>query len=811
MHYIDDFLAAWRGLRNAPAFLALTSLVLALGLGATIFTYGVINTLLLKPPPLPEANRVYAIAAAEPGRKEHYETIAYVDFLELKQQQRTFEDLAAHFSGTAIIAGDDVPERYTGGTVTWNFMRVLGVKPFLGRDFTAADDTPTAEPVVILGYDLWRERFKGNPAVIGRSVRVNAVTSTIIGVMPPKFSYPDAEELWVPMARDVAKERRGDQSWESAVGVTGVGRLAAGVTAEQASADMAGVAARLAKLYPRTNSGLTTHVMPASEALIGSMKTVMYGMFAAVWLVLLTACANVASLIFVRANFRAYEASMRMALGAPRSRLIAQMLAEALIISLIGVAGGLVIAAIALHLMEVGIHQSLLEKMPAWWVFNIDLRVAAFAGAVALLAALLSGTVPALRASRPNVMRVLRDGGRTGTGLRLSKFTTAMVIVELALSASLLTGAGLMTRASVLSLQQDYGADVHGFMSGRVGLPLAKYPVEEQARFFNRIVKELRAKPGVLAATAATSMPGIGTDEWRFSLNGETYENRADYPFTQIVTVTPGFFDAFRRPILHGRDFNEHDRSDTTAVALVNQMFARKFSPGESPIGKHLTSPDDPSLPPLTIIGVVSNINHNDSWLDGDFPPTLYRPVSQKPWRFMTVAIRTQGDPHLYGDLIREVTQELDPDLAPYWIKTLAEYQEQKRAVLRVLSHVFSAFAVIAIILSAVGIYGVLAFATGQRNREIGVRRALGAHDRQILGAVMRSAGFQLICGLALGSIVAPIMARALRGGLQGLSPDDPVIYTIVFMLLVCASLMASWIPARRALDVQPATVLRRE
>jgi hypothetical protein len=313
------------------------------------------------------------------------------------------------------------------------------------------------------------------------------------------------------------------------------------------------------------------------------------------------------------------------------------------------------------------------------------------------------------------------------------------------------------------------------------------------------------------AAAAATSMPGTGADDWRFSLDGQAFENRADYPLTQIVTVTPGFFDAFNRPLVHGRDFNRHDTSTSTPVVLVNKAFVKKFSPDETPIGRKLTSPDDPTLPPLTIVGVVPDINHNDSWLDGDFPPTMYRPVSQKPWRFMTVAIRVKGDPHMYGDLIRQVTQDLDPDLAPYWIKTLADFQQQKRAVLRVLSHVFTAFAIIAIILSAVGIYGVLTFATGQRNREIGVRRALGAHDRQILGAVMRSAAFQLICGLALGTIVAPIMARALRGGLQGLSPDDPVIYTIVFMLLVCASLLASWIPARRALKVQPATVLRRE
>lgn len=811
MHYLDDFLAAWRGLRNAPAFLALASMVLALGLGATIFTYGVIHTTMLKPPPLPGGDRLYSVLASEPDRKEMHESIPYVDFVEMKQYQRTFEDLAAYFSGTVIIAGDDVPGRYTGGFVTANFMRVLGVKPILGRDFTPADDGNTADPVVLLGYDVWRERFKRDPAVIGRTVRVNALTSTIVGVMPPHFSFPATEQLWVPMARHVVSERRGDQTYESAIGVSAIGRLAPGVTPKQASADMAGIAERLAKLYPRTNAGVTTNVLPASEGFIGSGKSVLYGMFAAVWLVLLTACANVASLIFVRANFRVHEASMRMALGAPRSRLVAQMLAESLIVSLLGVAGGIVIATIGLHLMEVAMQSVVEMNVPLWWRFGLDWRVAAFAGATALFTALVSGFVPALRASRPNVMRILRDGGRTGTGLRLSKFTTAMVIVELALSASLLTGAGLMTRASVLSLQQDYGADVREFMSGRVGLPLAKYPLPEQARFFDELVKELRAKPGVLAATVATSMPGTGTDEWRFGIEGTAYEDRSDYPLTQVVSATQGFFDAFRRPILAGRDFNQKDSIGTPDVALVNEAFVKKFFPHASPLGHRVSSPDDPASKPLTIVGVVSNINHDDSWLEGEFPPTLYRSVSQKPWRFMTVAIRVRGDPHMYGDLIREVTQQIDADLAPYWIKTLAEYQEQKRAVKRVLSHVFSAFAVIAIILAAVGIYGVLTFATGQRNREIGVRRALGAHDRQILGTVMRSAAFQLICGLALGCIVAPLLARGLRGGLQGLSPDDPLIYTIVFMLLVCASLLASWIPAVRALKVQPASVLRRE
>ena len=812
MFLVDDFLAAWRGLRNSAAFLALASAVLALGLGATIFTYGVINTTLLKPPPFPGGDRLYAVLGAEPARKTDHSALSYPDYLELKQQQHTFEDLAAVYDGTIIISGDAQPARYDGAMITWNLMRVLRMKPFLGRDFTEADDLPTAEPVVLLSYELWRTRFKQDPNAIGRTVRVNARTSTIVGVMPARFAYPSNEMLWVPMARDATKERRGDQSFETSVGVSAVGRLARDATPEQASADMAGIAARIATQFPRTNAGVTTKVLPVAASLVGKANSsIMYAMFAAVWLVLLIACANVASLIFVRANFRVYEASMRVAMGARRPRLVVQMLGESIIVSLIGVAGGLVLAAIGLHLMEVGMRS--LDEMgtPLWWRFSIDLRVAAFAGGAALLAAVLSGIVPALRASRPDVMRILRDGGRTGTGMRLSKFTTAMVIVEIALSASLLTGAGLMTRASVVSLQQDYGADVSGFMSARIGLPLAKYPVEAQSQFFDQIVTDLRKKPGVLAAVAATSMPGTGAEEWRFAIEGQEYASRADYPVAEGVTVTPGLFDAFRRPLLQGRDFNSDDRAGAPEVAIANEAFVRKFFPDQNPIGQRLRSADDVNPTVLTIIGVAPNINHDDTWEKGGFPPTIYRPVSQLPWRFMTVAIRVQGQPHDYGNVLVAAAQHLDPDQAPYWIKTLSEFQAQKRGALRLLSHVFSVFAVIAIILAAVGIYGVLAFATGQRNREIGVRRALGAHDQQILGAVMSSALFQLVAGLGLGALAAPIMGRALSSGLQGLSPDDPVIYALVFMVLFAASLLASWIPARRALKVPPATALRCE
>lgn len=810
MSLIEDFRQAWCGLRNAPAFLALAGTVLALGLGATIFMYTMINTTMQKPPPFPEAERLYAVTGAEPARNEYSDGVAYLDFLELRAQQRTFEDLAGWYSGTMVVSGRDMPERYSGGFVTWNLLRVLRVQPLLGRDFTESDAAPNAAPVAILGYDLWRTRFNRDPNVLGQVVRVNSRPTTIIGVAPEGFTYPNNESLWIPQVRDHMNERRGDPN---AIDISVIGRLKDGVTPLQAADDLAAIAARLAKEHPQTNAGTTTHLQPIASATLGREgRSLLYTLFGAVWLVLLIACANVASLIFVRANFRVYEASMRVALGATRARLMVQMLAESIIVSLVGLLAGLALAALGAYALERAL-QDMVNAPPAWWRFTIDGRVVLFAAGAALLSGLLAGIMPAIRASRPDVMRILRDGGRTGTGLRLSKFTAAMVIVEVALSAALLTGAALMTRTGFQSLQRDYGADVRGFMSARIGLPESTYAPQQQARFFERIVAELAAQPGVLAATAANVMPGAGVGHVRFAIDGRVYENRTDYPRAHMVTILPGFFDTFGRPLLAGRDLNSADRADAPDVVIVNDAFARKHFPAGTALGQRIRiSPDEDAAEWATIVGIAANINHDVGWDEGgEFTPTFYRPLTQAPWRFMTVAIKTQGDPHAYANLLRETTRRLDPDLAIYWPLTLEEFQAQNRAPLRLLAQVFGIFAGIAIVLAAVGIYGVLSFATGQRNREIGVRRALGARDRQILTTVMRSALVQLVVGLGLGLVLAPLMARGLGDSLLGMSPDDPAVYASVFSLIIVAALLASWLPAARALRVQPAVALRHE
>ncbi|HKZ73611.1 MAG TPA: ABC transporter permease, partial [Steroidobacteraceae bacterium] len=775
MYLIDDLRQAWRGLAHVPGFLTVAGGVLALGLGATIFMYATVNTTMLKPPPFDAAHRLVGVFGAEPARDDFDRDVPYLDYLELRDQQRTLDDLMGYYSGTMILSGDGMPERYNGGFVTANFFDVLRIKPILGRTFRPGDAAPNAEPVVVLEHDLWRTRFNRDPDVIGRTVRVNSRPTTVIGVAPEGFVYPSTASLWIPIVRDPVTEQRGA---EDAIGVVLVGRLKPGLTPTQAGDDLASIMTRIAKQYPTTNKGITANVVTMGDLNVGTTgANLIYTMFAAVWLVLLIACANVASLIFVRANSRVYEASMRVALGARRPRLVFQMLAESVIIAFVGLLGALVLAAVALHLMEQSLH-SMINGPPRWWKFNIDAKVTAFGAGAALFAALLAGIVPAMRASRPDVMRILRDGGRTGTGLRLSKFTATMVVIEVALSVALLTGAGLMMRSSLVALQQDIGADVSRFMSGRIGLPEATYPEEAQGRFFERIVSDLESEPGVIDAAAATSMPGTGAYDMLYAVDGKSYATRGDYPEADHVVVSTGFFEAFDLPLRQGRDFHSGDRLDTAGVAVVNEEFVRLSYGDSSALGRRIQILDDQSTPTwLTIVGVAPNVLHDDTWEDGGyFPPVIYQPVAQQPRRFMTVAVRADGELHGYGTVIREAARRLDGDLAAYFVETLPELQAQNRAGLILLSQIFAAFADIAAVLAATGIYGVLSFATGQRTREIGVRRALGARDRQILRAVMRSAATQLAVGLVLGIVFAPMIGRALGDGLQGLPPDDPVV-----------------------------------
>ena len=811
MHIIEDLRQAWRGLLYSPGFLFLSSGVLALGLATTIFMYGVFYTMLEKPPPYPQAEQLVLIRNSEPARDISQENIETADYDEYVAAQSTLQSMVATYSGTMTLSGRGLPERVSGTFTTVGLFATLRVAPTLGRDFMPADHELGASPVVIISHDLWKTRFVSDPAVLGKSLKVNGELTTIVGVMPQGFQFPtNQEQAWKPLQRDPAKERRGDPN---ANDVEILGRLRDDVSMEQAQAQFAAIAKRLEKRYPQFDAGKVPVVDYFTRAYTGPQGVqIVTLLFYVVWGVLGIACANVASLIFVRANHRAYESSMRAALGASRARLVSLTLAESAIVAGLAVMIGLAVAAVGFDAIQRAMI-AMFNGVPIWWTFGIDWHVALFAAGTALLAGCLAGVWPAWRASQPDIMRILRDGGRTGTGMRLSKFNSAMVVIEVALAIVLLSGAGVATRTVLTTLIRDYGVSAEGIMTGRVMLLESNYDIAARANFFLRAASELQVQPGVLAATATTIMPGTGAFHSNVAIDGRSYADRSNFPQVQPVAIIPGFFSALGTNIKSGRDFSSSDRTDTLKVAIVNQAFAEQQFGDDEPIGKRIKlNPEDKESAWLTIIGIAPNINHDDAWDKFDaFPAVVYKSLAQLPERFVTLAVKVKGDPHRYAGVLRQTISRLDSDLPVYFLGTLMERQDVPRAGMKMITILFVIFAAIAIALAAVGLYGVLAFATNRRTREIGIRRSLGARDGQVLTSVLRGAAIQVGIGLALGALLAPLLVTALPTFITNGSPHQIWVYAVVLALVATIAVLASWIPARRALRVQPAVALRYE
>lgn len=810
MSWLDDLAQSWRSLRGSPGFVALAASVLGLGLGATIYMFGVVRGVMYEQPAYPEADRILQVYRTDPARNIKDDAYTWEDYVDFSAAQGTFGSFGGYYTGTVTLSGDGLPERYSGTFLSPQVLEVLQVKPILGRALSEEDELPNAAPVVLLGHDLWKTRFGADPDVIGRSVRVNGRAAQVIGVMPPGMTFPINEQLFVPLGRDPAADVR---SHRETMQLIMLGRLREGVSAAQARADMEGIALRLAKRYPATNEGKGVWVEDLAKSFTGPEGVNLLNiLLASVWFVLLIACANVAGLIFVRANQRAFESSLRVALGASRARLMRSMLGESLIVSLIGLMVGLALAAIGLHVTQ-HVMDTTLENAPKWFNLRISRDVALYAFGAALLAALLAGIVPAWRASRPDVMQVLRDGGRTGTGLRLSRFSTIMVITQIAMSAALLTGAGVMLRLTFASFADNDRIDSSAYLTARVALPANRYPPAEQGRYFERAVSALAASPGVASATVAQAMPGTGVSSVRAQVEGSRALGTDELPVVYDVRTLSGFFAAFGESMEEGRDFDSRDAFDALPVAIVSREFVRRHFGGADPLGRRVRlDAVDETSPWRTIVGVVPDIAHEEAPFQPK-RPIVYTPLTQNPLRFATLAVKpVAGDPHALAGTIREVVSGLDPDLPVYFVRTIDETRRVSQGGLRILASIFAVFAGIAIVLASVGIYGVLASSTSSRHREIGVRRALGADTRQILVTVMRGAGVQLGVGLALGAVLSLLVGRLIATVIgDGVHGNEPIVYGVVFGLLASAALAASVRPAIRAMRVEPAVALRYE
>jgi putative ABC transport system permease protein len=803
--FIDEVKAAISGLARAPAFTALAVGVLGLGLGAVIFMYGVADTLMLKPAPYPDGDRLYTIVTIDgqtPG--DYDDDMKLQDYRLVREAQTQFEAMGGIYVGTAYLTGDGQAERYDGGFADGHVFDVPGVKPLLGRAIEPRDAMDGAAPVVVLGYDLWTERFDSDGGVIGRVVRVNGRPSEIIGVMPEGFTFPATSNLWVAIQEDAARLSRHDAST-----VNVYGRLRPDGDADLAQQELAPVAAHIRSTLPKEIFNGRFEVSPFSAGFVGDEGAkLIWSLVIAVGFVLLIACANVSNLLLARSAYRVRETTVRSALGASRARLVAHMLAEGLVISTLATALGLLLASIALDGIRVAVFR-LMEDSPAWWSFEIDFRVVTVTVLAAFASTLVAGLPAAIRASRPSLDALLRDGGRTGTGLAIGRIAWGLVVFEVALACLLLGVSALITKGVLKATSSDLGVETADVMSARVGFAAETYVEEgEQIRFWDALVERIQSQPGVDAAAITSSLPGHFSADGPLTVEGRDYGDAGTRPFIRWVDASPSFFETFRLRAIQGRLFDSRDNSGSMPVAVINEATARELFLDESPLGARVKFETEEEPIWMTIVGVVPNVAHDEEGKDNS---VLYIPVSQQPKRFMSIAVRGAGDPRSLIGAVRTALAQTDPDLALYWARTIDEGRLIQTAGFRIVGTMFAVFAGVALVLAAAGLFGVLAFHVGQRTREIGVRRALGADDRRILKLVMRASGVQVLIGVAIGMTLLPLVGRGLGDVLNEVSPYDAGIYSLVLGLMLTIAVAATLVPTRRALQIDPAAALRYE
>ncbi len=763
---------------------------------------------MLKPLPFPDPQQLMHLEVAIPSEDVDSHEVPWDDFKDWRAQQSSFDDLAAFYNGTVNVSGAERPARYDGGFVSASTFTQLGVKPILGRSFVDAENVYGAPDVVMLGYQIWQRTYNADPNIVGRILRVNGRDSEVIGVMPEGFRFPFNEDLWVPLRFDESKmEKRG-----GGITLEVFGRLLPGVSRGEAVAEFEAIAARLADAYPESNRGFVPVIKPyAQEYVDKETRAVVWTMMMAVIFVLLIACANVANLLLARTTGRTQEIAVRAAIGAGRRRLVMQMLSESVVLNLVGAFIGLGLAYWAMKGTHWFMQNS--DNGPPYWVqFVLDSRSTMFALVTALVASLLAGIVPALRASGVNINGVLRENSRGSTSRRMKWLSQSLVVGEIALSFTLLIAAALTTRSAINLSEYDVGANVDGVMTARIGLPEATYgdPLQ-QAFFYNQLRDRLAQAPGITKASITSSLPGTWSG-WRGYL-GEGQEEVTDAPpvSAPYIPLTTGFFDTFDVPMSSGRDFDGRDTADSEPVVIVNEEFVKRVYPGEDAVGRRvrLGDPRNPDAPVTwrTIVGVSGTVHHADI-TRGDVEPTFYVPLAQEPLRFMSVAMRGPADSSALVATLRETLGSLDDDLPMYWVRTLHETYRSQAAPNKLISVVFGVLAGIALLLAAGGLYGVISFSVGQRTPELGIRRALGATDSNIFRLISRQAMIQLGIGLALGLAGGAAVAKALETVLVGVKPNDPMSFLVVAALLIGSVAIASYLPTRRAVRVHPMAAL---
>ena len=790
-------------LRHSPGFTLAAVMILGLGLAVTLYMFTVVKAYMLTPLPYPQADRIMHLERANPLHGFDSMEATQHDFVEWQQAQKSFDDLAAFYVGTINLSDDDLPQRFEGAFISPSAFDVIQADAHIGRRLTAADAEPGAAPVIVLGYDVWLNRYNGDPAILGESIRVNGVPTTVVGVMPAGFRFPLAQDLWVPLQIDLARFARGEGQT-----VEVFGRLKPEVTLERARAEFENIAASLAGRY-RENENITAVVKPFQEEYVPrEARTIISAMFVAVLLVLLIACANVANLILARTAARQNDIALRVALGASRWRILVHVVMESVVLAGAGAVIAWFLAGTGLDLTDRAFMAADIEE-PFWVQLRLDGRVLLFAAVIAVSAGVIAGLVPALRATRTDVNGYLKEGSK-GSGTSASRLSRTLVSAEIALSCILLVSSVLMIRSVVNLNSRPLGIANTELLTGRIGLPEAQYPDgESQYRFYEQLTERLSGQAGVVGATVGYSYPGTSAWTMFYRTRDMDPSDSGQPPMTNYAGVMNNYAEVLGIRLLRGRWFDSRDGADSEPVAVIGARLAEEAFGDIDPIGQQIMigDPDSADTPWRTVIGITLDVSLDE--LDDPDRPTAFAPLAQSPQRFLTVAVHTRGEPMAFAQTLRETVRSINRDIPVYWVRTLDSWIWAGNFTARIVSTLFGIFAFIALVLSAAGIYSVLAYSVSQRTREIGVRRAMGAVDGRILNMVLGQGATQLVIGLVTGLLCAIGFAQFLSSMLRGVSPFDPPTLLGVALILCAVSLVASLLPALRAMRVTPMEALR--
>ncbi|HUR79873.1 MAG TPA: ABC transporter permease [Thermoanaerobaculia bacterium] len=798
----NDLRYTLRTLIKQRGFTAVAVLTLAIALAANTAIFSVVNAILLRPLPYANPDRLVNLTGFSRIDGGDYHVYSYPNFVDVRAQVKTLEQVSAFTRGRGFLMEGDEPELLSGLDVNANFPQLVGVKPELGRFFTPAEDVEGEPQVVVISHELWQRAFKGDPTIIGRAIRFGTAGKlrTVVGVMPRGFRFPadeEARDYLIPFEEDLGKARtQRDSIWISVAG-----RLRPGVTLEQANAELATISARLEQQYPEANTGLRMTVGSMHEGVVKDVRPALLLLFAAVAVVLLIGCANVANLLLARATARHKEISVRAALGASPGRITLQLLVESIVLSTLAGAVGLLLASWGIDALLAFAP----PDIPRLETVSMDGRVVLFTTLLSVVTGIAFGLAPALSASRPNLTEALKEGTRGSTEGKRNRLRSILVVAAVALSLMLLAGAGLLLRSFIHVTGIDPGYDYRNTISMEISPRALAYPDNPKVMAFHeRLLRELRAMPGVQSAGGVDMLP-LGPNEsvYSFSVVGRPPAPPGHGPSEKTLTVTPGLFQTLRIPLLKGRDILPTDREKTPKVVVVNQAFVRAHFPNENPIGRKLEySPDNI----VEIVGVVGDVRWRS--LTTDAPPIMFLAHAQGDRRFMSYVVRASNADTM-APALRALVRRMDRQQPIVGIRVLTGMRKESLATRRFNLILLSVLAVVALVLAAVGIFSVMSYAVTQRTSEIGIRMALGAGANDVFRLIVGHAVKLVGIGAAIGIAGALLSSKAIGSLMYGVKPTDPWTFAAIVVMITATALVASYLPARRAAKVDPLVAIR--